>query len=214
MNFVKFVLFILVSFQSTLSVANVDVNKFCIDRFCLGDSILKHGGVASIKTSDSAPLKLKFPSCTMYFGGEVTFGRQDVKQTPRFYVVIEPFTEYLSKGLESYYRIIQITAVYSKVSNSDSAGIYETILKRANVAPSKIQDNSKILVWSSLPKDRPFQLEGRDIVGFPLANDIDVSLRVDEESARISLFRGFAGFANKSEAYKNQPGCTNVAPKL
>lgn len=202
---------------SVFAKQNIDVNKLCLDNYCIGDPASKHGGVRGMKASffPETPLQFTMPSCTMVDKGWLIPPAKNLKNNSVISIVYEPFPEYSREGVDSYYRIVRIKSVYTRIGNDDLKTIYKNILERANIKVNpKNSNSSNVEYWGNLNANSTLFLNGSEVAGYPTSDSLNISLRVDDESAILSLFRGQTYSVNNSQAFKSQLGCTSKAPKL
>lgn len=202
------VLTILALLISTISQAeDVDITKFCLDKFCLGDSAAKHGGFKSFKTyNDVTPLSyrvrpVKAPHIPVCGSNPEFFMVLPVGQNPNaksfFYITLAPFPEHLAEGVDNYYRVIGITTRFPKVSNADLDAIADKVFTRAG---AKIQT---------------------DPMGGFISGSIRLSTYVMDQylgknTSAVSLQNhGIMGFNSKyKDSIAQQTGCLNESPLL
>lgn len=180
------------------------ISKFCFDKFCLGDPALKFGGIKSFKAYNFLfktvkPLPtLPVPNCDNKIFHVLLSGQNP--KSPKYYeVTLASYPEYLKNGVDSYYRIQMVRAVYPRIAQEDTKPLAKKIFDRAGVEGKEgFPLLTPGLQWRPTENTR---FGGIDITG--------VTVTVNDEDAFLMLSEGI-NFKQRTE----QDGCVSKVPSL
>lgn len=189
---------------SSMTSANgkeVNISNFCVDKFCLGDPASKFGGIASLKNYGTPPFKFTIPDCQGTKIGVITKD-QYPRSASFIWITLSSYPKYLGDGVDSYYRISEITVKFPEVSSSDYHQLINKIFSRAGVEGERQGDRLMFLGlrWRA-PKGAKFADVPFYGVSLGTVSMDGFSLRLDEDISSYQFRR-------------DQKGCTNKPPNL
>ena len=198
---------LIMSMMTPVMAKEIDVSKFCVDKFCLGDPASKFGGIVSFKKGFGG-FDFPVPDCKSR-----KFEAFHIDQNPKaetfIQVTFSSFPKHLGEGRDSYYRISKIDVRFPEVSSSDYQELVSKIFSRTGVKPERKGDRAMFLGlrWRA-PK-------GSEFGGIPVS---DVDLGAGSRSAfslelKESLLFNPGG-KSSAAIRADQQGCTNKPPSL
>jgi len=190
---------------------NIDVSKFCVKNFCIGDPLGKLGGINKVRgytfvVPDKATPqmhitrapKLKKPDCEGKQYDVLPYGEDVTKDT---YIVarIMAFPGFLDRDINEYYRVSALWVSYKRISGESQEKLNQEIFGRAGIAGERGPLGGSL--HTPLTATTNFG-------GLKLG-----SIEVSAQETYLYLIASFdTGFF--SSVYKEQIGCTSAAPKL
>lgn len=204
--------------MSNEKTGSVDIDKFCLGEFCLGDSASKFGGLKKFKEFPlGAPFSMlnnmklktiappKVPDCDNE-SIHAILANQNIKKDSKGYIRVKfsGFPEYAANGVDEYFRISEIYANFLPISDEAQKQLPGNVFGRAGASGKEVVINS---MYPNSPqyKFKPSRLFG----GIPVHS---IDLRVFDTLAHLQL--NFGNHYNYTKLLKNQSGCLNSAPKL